>query len=510
MGLPFKLLRWALVAVALVVVAVVGLRAWQAIRDPDLAPWHRFAPDDARVEEIDAMDWAAWSAREGLVFAEVEAEVTADLPERYRTPENRYFADSPLHPANFATDWNRSFTLAPGGAPKGAAVLVHGLTDSPYSLRHLAGLYRDAGYLAVVPRMPGHGTTPAGIGVATWPDWAATVRLAARAARAQAPEGPLHLVGYSNGGALAVEYALEALADPDLAAPDRLVLLSPMIGITRFAAFSGLAGWPAALPGFARAAWFDLIPEFNPFKYNSFPVHAGVQSHRLTRAVRAGLRAAARSGAIERMPPVLAFQSVVDSTVSSEALVAELFGRTPANGSTLVLFDINRAAALAPLIRASAEAGLGRILPPPPRRYDVTVVGNAGPGDHAAVAETTPAGAMTPVRVALGLAYPPDVFSLSHVALPFPLSDGLYGMTPDPADDFGIRLGTMAAHGETGVISPGPETFARLTSNPFYDQMAARIRATLETAPAGATPETAPAGATPETAPAGERLETAP
>lgn len=510
MGLPFKLLRWALLAVALAVVVFVGLRALQAIRDPHLAPWHVFAADEAGAEEIDAMDWAAWTAREAQVFAEVEAGVTAELPERYQTSENRYFAGSPLHPANFATDWNRSFVLTPDGPPKGAAVLVHGLTDSPYSLRHLAQLYRDAGYLAVVPRMPGHGTTPAGIGVATWPDWTATVRMAVRMARTQVPQGPLQIVGYSNGGALAVEYALEALADPDLAAPDRLVLLSPMIGITRFAAFSGLAGWPAALPAFSRAAWFDLIPEFNPFKYNSFPVHAGVQSHRLTRVVQAGLREAARSGAIERMPPVLAFQSVVDSTVSSQALVAQLFGRTPANGSTLVLFDLNRAATLAPLIRASAEAELGRILPPPPRRYDVTVVGNAGPGDYAAVAETTPAGAMEPVRVDLGLAYPADVFSLSHVALPFPLADGLYGMAPDPADDFGIRLGTLAAHGETGVISPGPEMFARLTSNPFYDLMAARIRATLDVAPIGAPLETAPAEATLDNTPAGATSDGAP
>ena len=102
------------------------------------------------------------------------------------------------------------------------------------------------------------------------------------------------------------------------------------------------------------------------------------------------------------------------------------------------------------------------------------------------------------------------MFSLSHVALPFPLADGLYGMAPDPADDFGIRLGTLAAHGETGVISPGPEMFARLTSNPFYDLMAARIRATLEIAPKGATLDNAPAGAAPETAPGGATPEAVP
>ena len=479
MGHISKLVRYGLIAVALIVVTVVGTRTYQAIRDPDLAPWHRFVAEEATPEEIDAMDWPAWMAREDAVFAEVAAEM-ADLPERYRGPENRYDPTGRLNPASFAVDWNRSFVMAPDGPPRGAAVLVHGLTDAPYSMRHLAELYRDEDFAVVVPRMPGHGTTPGGLSVANYTDWAAAVRLAVREARRLAPEGPLHLVGYSNGGALAVNYAMEALDRPALAAPDRLVLLSPMIGVTRFAAFSGLAGWPAIVPAFDRAAWFDLIPEFNPFKYNSFPVHAGVQSHRLTRLVQAELREALRSSAIERMPPVLAFQSVVDSTVSTPALVRELFDRLPGNGSTLVLFDLNGAATLAPLVRASALGQVSRILPPPPRRYDVTVVTNAGPDDYAAVAETTPAGASAPARVDLGLAYPRDVFSLSHVALPFPVTDGLYGMAPDPADDFGIRLGTLAVHGETGVIVPGPDMFARLTSNPFYDLMAARIRASLE------------------------------
>ena len=483
----WKLIRLGLLAVVLLVAAIVVVRAVQAWRDPALAPWHRFKPDDAVAREIEAMDWQAWMAREDAVFEEVAEEVSADLPEAYRTRENRYFAGSPLHPANFATDWNRSFVMAPAGAPRGAAVLVHGLTDAPYSMRHLAQLYRDAGLVAVVPRMPGHGTTPGGLTVADWQDWAASVRLAVRAAREMAPEGPLHLVGYSNGGALVVHHALQALEDPSLGVPDRIVLLSPMIGITRFAALSGIAGWPAVLPAFDRAAWFDLIPEFNPFKYNSFPVHAGVESHRLTQVVRDGLLQAGRAGALGRLPPVLAFQSVVDSTVRPAALVSELFARLPGNGpgsaSVLVLFDLNRAATLAPLIRASAEAQLERILPAPPRAYEVVVVGTAGGDDYAAVAEVVAAGGVEAVRSDLGVSYPRDVYSLSHVALPFPFSDGLYGMTPDPDDHFGIQLGTLAAHGETGVIVPGPEMFARLTSNPFHDLMVARIRATLGDGP---------------------------
>ena len=52
----------------------------------------------------------------------------------------------------------------PGG------VFLHGLTDSPYSLRHLAALYRDRGFIALGIRLPAHGTVPAALSKVTW-DW---------------------------------------------------------------------------------------------------------------------------------------------------------------------------------------------------------------------------------------------------------------------------------------------------------------------------------------------------
>lgn len=78
---------------------------------------------------------------------------------------------------------------------------------------------------------------------------------------------PLHLVGYSNGGALALKYALDELTDKSLVRPQQIILLSPMIGVTAFARFAGLAGLPSVFPAFARAAWLNVIPEFNPYKY---------------------------------------------------------------------------------------------------------------------------------------------------------------------------------------------------------------------------------------------------
>ena len=80
-------------------------------------------------------------------------------------------------------DFNRSFVLEPDGKPIGAVVLLHGLTDSPYSQRHIAHFYRDRGFLAIVPRLPAHGTVPAALTDVEWDHWVAATRLAVREAR---------------------------------------------------------------------------------------------------------------------------------------------------------------------------------------------------------------------------------------------------------------------------------------------------------------------------------------
>jgi hypothetical protein len=85
------------------------------------------------------------------------------------------------------------------------------------------------------------------------------------------------------------------------------------------------------------------------------------------------------------------------------------------------------------------------------------------------------AGALEEHERPLDLVYPASVFSLSHVALPFPESDGLYGSAPDPAEDFGVRLGAVAARGETGALIVRLDSLLRMSSNPFFPYMIARI-----------------------------------
>ena len=355
-------------------------------------------------------------------------------------------------------------------------MLLHGLTDSPYSQRHIARFYGDHGFLAIVPRLPAHGTVPAALTNVEWEDWMAATRLAVREARRRVgPTAPLHLVGFSNGGALAVMYALDAIGDEKLSRPDRLVLISPMIGITRFARFAGFAGLPAILPAFAKAAWLGIVPEFNPFKYNSFPVNGARQSYRLTQALQQRIARYAREGKLEQLPPILTFQSLVDFTVSTRAIISALYSHLPANGNELVLFDVNRSVKFGPLLRTSVDTELARIVPSGPRRYRLTIVTNADDKSDDVIERVTEADSSAEKSRALGLSYPTGFYSLSHVALPFPVSDALYGTEPDMSDNFGENLGILAPRGERNVLIASLDSLMRASSNPFFPYMIERI-----------------------------------
>jgi len=471
-----KVLKWGAVVLAVILLTVMAVRIWDSQSGPGLELWHTYVPHELTAAEIDRTDWPGYLAAEAKIFAEVRAEVTDRLGPESRNAGNRYFADSPIYPGKFTTDWNRSYILEPEGPPVGAVVLMHGLTDSPYSLRHIARLYRDDGFVAVAIRLPGHGTVPSGLSNVEWEQWTAATRLAVREARRRAGPGtPLHMIGFSNGGALAMKYALEAIGDKALARPDRIVLLSPMIGITSLARFAGVFGWPAVVPAFAKAAWLGIVPEFNPFKYNSFPVNGARQTSQVARALQDQINQYASDGRLAGLAPVLTFQSVVDFTVSTRAIVNALYVNLPANGSELVLFDLNRSTKFGPLLRASTDIMLARLLPDPPRTFRSTFITNASPGSAEVVERVTEAGATTEQTRNLGLIYPREVFSLSHLALPFPMSDPLYGLQPDSNEDFGVNLGSMAMRGERGALVVSLDSLFRMSSNPFFPYMMERI-----------------------------------
>jgi esterase/lipase len=463
-----------------VVLALIVGAGVHIANGPALMPWHE-APLEAEFHAADASKIKSlddYRVLEAKLMEQLDLEVYARVPASARRAVNRYFAGSLADARARKPNWNLTFEI-PAAQPKGAVLLLHGLTDSPYSMRALATVFAARGWYVVALRLPGHGTAPVALTRVTWQDWAAATRLAAKHLRTKTgPDVPLVIAGYSMGAALAVEYALATLRGEPLPRPSGLVLLSPAIGVSPVAAF---AAWPARIArwtGWEKLAWTATPPEFDPFKYNGFAVNAADQVYRLTTHIRAQLDALGKPGGVAGMPSVLAFQSVADATVSTAAVVDALFAKLAPEGHSLVLFDINRDPELEPLLSPSMRT-VSNLLTGPPLSFDLTVVGNAGAAaegerDAALVARHRTAESGLLDTRPIGMGWPRDIYSLAHISLPFRADDPVYGATPPTHWDF-MFLGKIQLFGERGVLAVTAGDFARLRYNPFFPYIESRL-----------------------------------
>ncbi len=471
------ILRLAWTAVVVFVTIVIGGAVNARRRLPDLQPWHRIVPRDLKASDVKASSTLAdYLAIENAAFQTVREQVEDRLDPAWKLPANRYNRDGRSHWSRLGTDWNRTQVLTPASDPIGGALLVHGLTDAPYAMRTIGEDLRGRGYYVIALRVPGHGTVPAGLTDVTWEDWLAAVRLAARELRARiGPNKPLMLVGYSNGGAQVLKYALDVIegsGDPQAA---RIVLLSPMIGVPKFAWLARVISLLGPIPAFEKARWLDIYPEYNPFKYNSFPANAGLQTWRLTTTLQSQVARIAAAGRGGELPPVLTFHSLVDATVSTPALVHALYDVIADERSELVLFDINRSSGLVPFIQPGDAALVSTLTDSSSRRYRRTLITNVDPSSLDVAERTVAPGATTVDVHPLGLAWPSDVYSLSHVAIPFPMSDPVYGRGEVGSASGTIRLGVLSPRGERSVLTVPSDTLMRITWNPFFPYLSARL-----------------------------------
>ena len=224
---------------AILVLTIYFVRAFDSRNKPDLGPEYRVEFEhEFDASQEDATDWPAYVAIEERLAIELDEQISG--ANRPNSLVDRYSVDSHTYPGNYDGNWNRSNEMI-AASPRGVAVLLHGLTDSPYSMLAMAQALVGTGYNVVIPRMPGHGFAVGGLLQARWEDWGAAVRIAVRHAMQQpGADESLLLVGYSNGGLMAVDYALRCDEYADLACPDKLVLMSPSITVSPLAAITNL------------------------------------------------------------------------------------------------------------------------------------------------------------------------------------------------------------------------------------------------------------------------------
>jgi alpha-beta hydrolase superfamily lysophospholipase len=433
---------------------------------PDLKIWHEAELDAEYTAESPVENFQDYLALEDLLFKQLEDLVYTKIASEDQDLINRFHHGSLADPSRWSPNWNRTFELtAPD--PRIGVLLLHGMSDSPYSLRSLGLRLHEAGAWVVGLRLPGHGTAPSGLVTVHWQDMAAATRLALVHLKARVGNRPLYVVGYSTGGALAIHYALNALEDATLPQVERLVLISAAIGVTPFAA---LAVWQARLGhllGLDKLAWNDILPEYDPFKYNSFAVNAGDQVYRLSKAIQSRLTSMKSSKALNRFPPVLAIQSAVDATVSVRALIEGLFGHLPEGGHELLLFDIRRTTEIERLLTADPKDLISASLNTTDLSFTLSFVTNASANTDAIILRQRQPSQNNITEKPLPYKWPSGIYSLTHVALPFTPEDPVYG-GPDATTSPGIHLGDLAMRGERGVLRISPAATMRLRYNPFY------------------------------------------
>jgi alpha-beta hydrolase superfamily lysophospholipase len=440
---------------------------------PDLEVWHLADLDEEYTEKSPVAGFEDYLALEDRLFAQLDNLVYARTGSGGDDPINRYKRGSLSDPARWPTNWNRSYLMT-ADRPSASVLLLHGLSDSPYSLRSIAQRLHASGATVLGLRVPGHGTAPSGLLKVRWEDMAAAVRLAVRHLAELDPGVPIYIVGYSNGAALGVQYALASLEEQGLPPVAGLVLISPEIGVTAAAA---LAVWQARLGlllGLDKLAWNGILPEYDPFKYGSFAVNAGDLSHRITGEIQRRIDRLSASGRLGQMPPVLAFSSVVDATVLAPALVANLFNRLSAGGHELVLFDINAHAGIESLLSWRPDEMLEALHQTGHASYTLSLVTNEHAQSQQVVERSWQPGQQISGETALGLQWPEHVYSLTHVALPFSPGDPLYGGQPEQPSP-GIQLGRIALRGERNALHVPASEMLRLRWNPFYPYLERRV-----------------------------------
>jgi len=117
-----------------------------------------------------------------------------------------------------------------------AALLCHGFTGNPSSLRPWAEYLAAAGLTVSLPRLPGHGTTWQEMARTRWQDWYAEIDRAYEELRGQA--GEIFVMGLSMGATLALRLAELrgdgiaglVLVNPSLTADNALARLAPLFG----------------------------------------------------------------------------------------------------------------------------------------------------------------------------------------------------------------------------------------------------------------------------------------
>lgn len=207
--------------------------------------------------------------------------------------------------APFVMEPDASCPRAASGKFGRGIVLIHGLFDSPYSMRPFGEDLRSQCFYVLGLLLPDHGTRPGDFLTAHWEDWAEATHFATAQLALQAET--LFVSGHSAGGTLAL---LEAARNPGV---DALILFAPALAITPAAKYARYVIPLGTL--FPKAFWFDVRPDEAVYRYESTTLASAAETYELIEVTKAELAIQ------QRQVPVFTVATVEDNTVGTQAIL---------------------------------------------------------------------------------------------------------------------------------------------------------------------------------------------
>lgn len=204
-------------------------------------------------------------------------------------------------------DANSPFEFLPKDSTEYGALLLHGLLDSPFSVKDIAARLSAEKIWCRALLLPGHGTTPKDLLHTSHRAWIETVRYGVATLRKKVKK--IFLVGYSTGSTLAIYHALQ---DPEIAG---LVLIAPALKINISINF--LLNWRAFMNKLIRhKPWICIEEEINYVKYRSIPLNSVTQLIHIINLIKNSMRHHHQITC-----PIFIAMSRNDETVSSQAAI---------------------------------------------------------------------------------------------------------------------------------------------------------------------------------------------
>ncbi|MDP2559665.1 carboxylesterase [Psychrobium sp. 1_MG-2023] len=189
---------------------------------------------------------------------------------------------------------------------KTGILLIHGLTDSPFTYHDIAAKLYGQGHNVRTLLLPGHATAPASLMHTSLTQWRQATNYAIE--RMLLDYEQVYLGGFSTGGALIIDYlSRQNKPQPKLRG---LMMWSPAIEATSDLAW--LAGYVDLIP---FVDWIDKEEDLDFAKYESFPYHAASLVESLMQDNLVSLSEQAQPF----LPPLFLVVSEHDQTVKTQA-----------------------------------------------------------------------------------------------------------------------------------------------------------------------------------------------